>query len=36
VNKIQDGFAVTPLSKWGQKPVSPAAKIDPAVDMKTS
>ncbi len=35
VNKIQDGFTVTPLSKWGQKPVSPTVKIDPAVDMKT-
>jgi hypothetical protein len=35
VNKIQDGFTVTPLSQWGQKPVAVSAHIDSSVDMKT-
>lgn len=35
VHKIQAGYKVTPLSQWG-KPAQPvAAKIDPAIDMKT-
>ncbi|HTV33360.1 MAG TPA: DUF1254 domain-containing protein [Methylocella sp.] len=35
VHKIQAGYKITPLSRWG-KPVEPATgKIDPAVNMKT-
>jgi hypothetical protein len=35
VHKIQAGYKITPLSQWGKKFDRPAAKIDPAVDMKT-
>lgn len=35
VNKIQAGYAVTPLSGWGKPSTPVAVKIDPAVDMKT-
>ena len=36
VNKIQDGYKITPLSQWGKKAVAvPAVKVDPTVDMKT-
>jgi hypothetical protein len=35
VHKIQVGYKITPLSRWG-KPAQPiTGKIDPAVDMKT-
>jgi hypothetical protein len=35
VHKIQAGYKITPLSRWG-KPAEPVTgKIDPAVDMKT-
>ena len=35
VHKIQAGYKITPLSRWG-KPAQPVTgKIDPAVDMKT-
>ncbi|MGA7384453.1 MAG: DUF1254 domain-containing protein [Methylocella sp.] len=35
VHKIQAGYKITPLSRWG-KPAEPVpGKIDPAVDMKT-
>jgi hypothetical protein len=37
VNKVQDGFAITPLSQWGKSPQpAKAVAIDPAVDMETS
>lgn len=35
VNKVQDGYRMTPLSHWGKTPVPLSVKIDPAVDMKT-
>jgi hypothetical protein len=36
VHKVQDGYAVTPLSAWGKrKPKQAKATIDPTVDMKT-
>ncbi|WP_084572700.1 DUF1254 domain-containing protein [Methylocapsa aurea] len=35
VHKIQAGFKVTPLSRWGKAPLPSVVKIDPNVDMKT-
>ncbi len=35
VNKIQAGYLVTPLSRWGKPPLPAPVKIDPGVDMKT-
>ncbi len=35
VHKIQAGFKLTPLSRWGKAPEKLAVKIDPSVDMKT-
>jgi hypothetical protein len=35
VNKIQDGYKVTPLSAWGKDYKAPAYQPDPKVDIKT-
>lgn len=35
VHKIQAGFKITPLSRWGKPPEPEAVKIDKTVDMKT-
>jgi hypothetical protein len=35
VHKIQAGFKITPLSRWGKAPEPVGIKIDPSIDMKT-
>jgi hypothetical protein len=35
VHKIQAGYKVTPLSRWGNAPKPVSVKIDPTIDMKT-
>jgi hypothetical protein len=35
VHKIQAGYKVAPLSKWGKPAETPEVKINPSVDMKT-
>jgi hypothetical protein len=35
VHKIQAGFKITPLSRWGKTPEPVEVQIDPSVDMKT-
>jgi hypothetical protein len=35
VHKIQAGYKITLLSRWGKAPEPVAVKIDPSVDMKT-
>lgn len=35
VHKVQDGYTITPLSRWGKPVEAPTFKPDPSVDMKT-
>lgn len=35
VHKIQAGYKITPLSRWGKPATPPTVTIDPSVDMKT-
>jgi len=35
VHKIQAGYKITPLSRWGKEPAPIKVKIDPSIDMKT-
>jgi hypothetical protein len=35
VHKIQAGYKITPLSRWGKAPELVTVKTDPAIDMKT-
>jgi len=35
VHKVQDGYTITPLSRWPRAAAPVSVKIDPGVDMKT-
>jgi len=35
VRRQQDGYGLTPLSRWGQPAQPPAGTVDPSVDMRT-
>jgi hypothetical protein len=36
VQKIQDGFKITPISRWGMIAAAVSGAVDPGIDMKTS
>jgi hypothetical protein len=36
VHKIQDGFKITPISRWGMIAAAVSGAVDPGIDMKTS
>jgi hypothetical protein len=36
VHKIQDGFKITPVSRWGMIAAAVSGAVDPGIDMKTS
>jgi hypothetical protein len=35
VHKVQDGYKITQLSRWGKEPLPVNASFDPIIDMKT-
>ena len=35
VHKVQAGFKVTPISRWGMQPEPAVGTVDPGIDMKT-
>lgn len=35
VHKVQDGFRITPLSRWERDPLPITVQVDPTVDMQT-
>jgi hypothetical protein len=35
VRQVQDGYTITPLSRWGRESLPIMTKVDPTVDMTT-